>query len=507
MEAAIHRPIVFDLAQTRDFDILHGWRETLYALGQLAGDVLGSTNSVVAGLGASSNNNMTISLAAGEIYALANVDTTAYGSLSSDTTQTTQQGFALAQSVILTTAGISSGQSRYTLIYAAFSQTDVIPSDDPNGGVLNYLNSSDPSGPPWSGPSNSGVAQNTRRIGVCTISTVTGSAATTGAEVPPNVPGGGVPLYLVDLVFGQSTIGQSQILPAGPSIGTNVPSNYSGPSFLAGLVKKPTVGSFAGNPNGNSAGTTIGSAGSPAQPNLVWDSTDNSLFVCTAGGSATSAAWAPVAIYPGGIAGRTQIFTASGNFTVPQGVVSVVVEVVGGGGGGGASGDGSAGGVSGNVGGGGGAGGYGYKRISGLTPGSVIAVTIGAGGVAPANSGGGIGGSSSFGGLITCTGGGGGTYGVTTLGLGGPGGTASGADLTIPGGTGGFAGPNVTSVTLSDAERIYSRGGVTGKGFGTVTWSGTGSAGQGYGSGGGGASGGSGTAGGTGASGLVLVEW
>ncbi len=286
-----NRPIVYDQSQGRSYDVLHGWRESLYGLGQAVEDLLGSSGSVVGGLGATSNNTMTIALAAGEVYALAALDTTAYGSLTSDATLTMQQGFAVAQNVVLSTTGISAGQSRYTLIYASFSQTDVIPADDPNAGVLNYINATNPAGPPWSGPANAGTPQNTRRTGVCVITTTNGSPATTGSEVPPNPPGGGVPLYLVDLAFGQSQISQTQILVAGPSAGTGVPSNYAGPSFLAGLQQKLTFGTFAGNPNGLQAGTALGTAGSPAWPNIIWDTVNKTEWLCVTSGSATNAVW------------------------------------------------------------------------------------------------------------------------------------------------------------------------------------------------------------------------
>jgi hypothetical protein len=300
----VDRFIIYDQAQNRDYDILHGDRRALYGLGQAALDLLGSSGTVIAGLGATAPGALTINLAAGDIYQLAAVDSSAYGSIAADATQTMQQGYALAQSVTLSTTGISSGQSRYTLIQATFSQTDDIPSDDPNGGILNYLNATNPSGPPWSGPSNSGAAQNTRRKGVCVISTVNGAPATTGSEVPPNPSGGNVPLYLVDLAFGQSVITLAQILVAGPSVGVGVPSNYPEAPFLAGLAQKPTYSVFAGNPNGNVAGTAVGTAGTTTAPNIIYDITNKVEWICLTSGSALTAVWVNPAI---GTIGQTQL--------------------------------------------------------------------------------------------------------------------------------------------------------------------------------------------------------
>lgn len=207
------------------------------------------------------------------------------------------------------------------------------------------------------------------------------------------------------------------------------------------------------------------------------------------------------------IVGRTQIFTAGGTFTVPAGVTSVEVQVIGGGGAGGASGDGSAGGVAGNIGAGGGAGGYGYKRITGLTPGGTVAVTVGAGGTPSTSATSGAGGASSFGSHVTCNGGAGGAYGISTTGAGGAGGSVTGADLAVAGGSGGFSGPNSGSVTTSDIVRIYGRGGQAAGGLSVVPTGGTGNAGQGFGAGGTGASGGSLVTGGAGAPGIVIVRW
>ena len=77
----------------------------------------------------------------------------------------------------------------------------------------------------------------------------------------------------------------------------------------------------------------------------------------------------------GAVPHGVQAITSSGNFVVPAGVTAIEVEVWGGGSGSWAS-------TTTVPGGGGPGGGYARKRISGLTPGAVIAVTIGAGGAA-----------------------------------------------------------------------------------------------------------------------------
>ena len=72
---------------------------------------------------------------------------------------------------------------------------------------------------------------------------------------------------------------------------------------------------------------------------------------------------------------RFQVFTSSGNFTVPTGITSLEVHCIAGGGGGGRNTNG-------------GNGGYGAGIITGLTPGAVISVTVGSGGNGGQGSGG-----------------------------------------------------------------------------------------------------------------------
>jgi hypothetical protein len=117
------------------------------------------------------------------------------------------------------------------------------------------------------------------------------------------------------------------------------------------------------------------------------------------------------------------IFDTDGNFVVPDGVTTVVVELWGGGGGGGQS---FLDGIGGGSGGGGGGGGAYTKTSLAVTPGTSYVITVGGG----ADSGF-SGGSSDFGGVIIADGGGGGGDGFfdgsyDACGYGGLGGTAMG---------------------------------------------------------------------------------
>ncbi|EHI0580909.1 hypothetical protein J2K83_002735 [Escherichia coli] len=207
--------------------------------------------------------------------------------------------------------------------------------------------------------------------------------------------------------------------------------------------------------------------------------------------------------------------TTSGSFTVPAGVTELCISAVAGGGGGGSGG----GGDSSFFGGGGGSGGAGesvVKRKFAVTPGTVINITIGSGGVGSiastaTGSAPTAGGNTVIGSLITLHGG-------------QPGINAGNGQNTAPGGgygqgfpTGSYGGDGNLNVGSGNgapgASSPFGGGGGAGR---AGTDQGTdGTAGSGYGSGGGSGGGKYGTApltarggnGGNGAPGIVMIEW
>lgn len=209
------------------------------------------------------------------------------------------------------------------------------------------------------------------------------------------------------------------------------------------------------------------------------------------------------------LGGRGQLFTSSGTFTVPSGITSIKVTVLGGGGGGGTAS------VNGTCGDGGGAGGMAIKFITGLTPGSTVAVTVGAGGSSSVT-----GGTSSFGGYCSATGGSGGAANrspnITPSRT--AGGTGTSGDINISGSYGDIS-LDGTSVATSAYGTVvgvtnyfYAQDGGNSPlgargGLGQKS-NGAGGAAGGPGAGGGGAYRNStSSSGGTGGTGLVLVEW
>jgi len=206
-----------------------------------------------------------------------------------------------------------------------------------------------------------------------------------------------------------------------------------------------------------------------------------------------------------GIPHGVQTFSSTGTFTVPAGVTAIEVEIWAGGSGSWAS-------VSGCAGGGGSGGGYARKRISGLTPGATITVTIGAGGAAGVSgtTAPGAGGASSFGAYCSATGGVVNPLGTVSVPcLGNQAGVGSGGDVNLYGGDGGVGGQNQGGL-------IFNNGGAGGEGplSGGIVGNagGVGTAGRFPGGGASGAgTGSSGTtaqaAAAAGAAGLCVVRW
>jgi hypothetical protein len=139
---------------------------------------------------------------------------------------------------------------------------------------------------------------------------------------------------------------------------------------------------------------------------------------------------------------KSQVFTSSGTYTPTTNMKYCIVEVVGGGGGSGgiaATGATTVAATS-----GGGAGGYARKVFSAATIGVSQTVTIGAGGAAGSagNNAGSNGGTTTFGALMSATGGAGTTGGAAVTatsnfgGIGGAGGVGSGGDVNTDGGLG-----------------------------------------------------------------------
>jgi hypothetical protein len=200
------RNIVYPGSIPLDTDILYPNRNAMVAVAALAAASLGN-NVVADGLACTPTApaSLTVTIGPGSITQLTAVDSSAYGSLAADTSDDVVKMGINLQATSLTFAAPSiSGQSVNYLIEAAFSEVDT------NAVVLPYVNAANPT-QPFSGPSNSGTAQNTQRVQRVQLQVKPGAPALAGTQTTPAVDSGWVGLYVITVNYGQTSIGAGSI--------------------------------------------------------------------------------------------------------------------------------------------------------------------------------------------------------------------------------------------------------------------------------------------------------
>ena len=210
------RRIVYPGALPASLDMLYTNKYAHMALAKLAGAVLG-TSTLLNGFACAPTSpaGLTVNVAPGEIYSLQDVDASAYGSIAADATHLiVKQGIALDATNLACPAPGSAGYSINYLVEIAFSEQDGFPA------VLNYYNSANPS-QPYSGPGNTGEAQNTVRRDLAVVAVKAGVAAPTGTQATPAIDPGYVGAWVVTVANGQTQITSGNI------------SGYSGAPFLS----------------------------------------------------------------------------------------------------------------------------------------------------------------------------------------------------------------------------------------------------------------------------------
>ena len=141
--------------------------------------------------------SLAVTVGPGSIIQLSIVDTLAYGSLLADTSDPlVKLGINLTATSFTLTAPATSGQSINYLIQAALLESDTNPV------VLPYYNAANPA-QPYSGPNNSGVAQNTCRVQRVQLQLKAGAPANAGSQTTPPVDSGWVGLYVVTVSTGK----------------------------------------------------------------------------------------------------------------------------------------------------------------------------------------------------------------------------------------------------------------------------------------------------------------
>jgi hypothetical protein len=150
----MRRQIIYAGQIPLETDLLNTNRNMMVALSGMAKALFGSA-TIVNGLTctATSPASMQVAIGAGEIYSQANLDDTAYSSLSADTVhQIMKQGVTLDAVNLSCPAPGTVGQSINYLIEAKFVESDLNPV------TLPYYNASNPTSA-YSGPANSGASQ------------------------------------------------------------------------------------------------------------------------------------------------------------------------------------------------------------------------------------------------------------------------------------------------------------------------------------------------------------
>ena len=223
------RNIVYPGSIPLDTDLLSINRNAMVALGYLAQATVG-TSTVVDGLDCvpTAPASLTVNVGPGSITVVGPVDTANYGSLpANETDPLVKMGINVAATQFTLIAPAVSGQSVNYLIEAAFVESDVGPV------VLPYYNAANPT-QPYTGPNNSGTAQNTQRVQRVQLQLKSGAPASAGSQQTPPADSGWVGLYVISVNYGQTEISSSNIsqVPTAPFVPFKLPQLTPGVSRI-----------------------------------------------------------------------------------------------------------------------------------------------------------------------------------------------------------------------------------------------------------------------------------
>ena len=308
------RNLVYIGSIPQDVDILNVNKNTMLALGSLIQAAFG-TSTTVDGLSCTPTTpaSMGVTVGPGSVYALQNVDGTAYGSLPADTTgHVMKQGLAPAAQIFPLAAPTGTGQSVVYLVQAAYQDADA------GAAVLPYYNASNPAAS-WSGPNNTGVSQNTVRRGVCLLGVKTGVAAPTGTQSVPAPDAGYVGLWAVTVANGATTVTSGNIAtaPNAPFLATKLPAlgsmatqAASAVAVTGGTVNGTSVGGTTPAPGSFTTLTSTGNvtlAGGGSTVQVAPSSGDGSFTVW---GNNNSGSWGECVLYSASGSGYTGTLNA-----------------------------------------------------------------------------------------------------------------------------------------------------------------------------------------------------
>ena len=233
------RNIVYPSSIPLDTDVLSINRNTMIALGFLAQTVLG-TNTVADGLQCQPTipASMNVAIGPGSLTQFGPVDILDYGSIPADAVDfIVKMGINTLSTVFSVQAPLSAGQSINCLVQAAFQEADALPV------VLPYYNAGN-AGQSFSGPANSGSAQNTVRTQRVQLMLKPGVPANTGSQTTPEADSGWIGLYQITVSYGQTQVvgGNITLMPSAPFLVCKLPS--ARPGFGSGVKSFVASGSF-----------------------------------------------------------------------------------------------------------------------------------------------------------------------------------------------------------------------------------------------------------------------
>lgn len=232
------REIVYAGSIPLDTDILTAQKFAMIGIAWAVQAALG-TSTLVSGLGCVPTGPASLQVVVnpGVIYTQGNTDGSTFGGLAADSHQIMKQGILADAATLSCPAPGTAGQSINYLIEAQFQEVDGTPV------VLPYYNASNPA-TAWSGPNNTGTAQNTVRKASCAVQVKAGAAATTGSQVTPAADAGWTGLWVVTVANGQSTItaGNIAALAGAPFISETLTQKISQTTGDARYAPISTVG-------------------------------------------------------------------------------------------------------------------------------------------------------------------------------------------------------------------------------------------------------------------------
>ena len=316
------RQVVFPGSIPLDTDLLSVQRNTMVALGYLAQATLGS-NPIADGLACTPTApaSLTVTVGPGGIAALTTIDGSAFGSLPADSADPlVKMGINTTPTLFTLTAPGTSGQAINYLIQASLLELDATPV------VLPYYNAANPS-QPFSGPSNSGTAQDTQRLQRVQLQLKPGAPANAGSQVTPAIDGGWVGLYVITVNYGQSQIntGDIAVVPTAPFVQFKLNSLTPGFSRMATFyasgnfvvpngVSRVKVRLCGGGGGGGAGATNEGGAGGGAggYAELILQVAPGALVPVTVGGGGAGGATSGASAGGGGTSSFGASVSATG---------------------------------------------------------------------------------------------------------------------------------------------------------------------------------------------------